>query len=289
MSDIVKILEQPLISSPPSATSLRGFQRILSEVKEKGEIPKELSFREIRENLAHLTSLQRIELICPNYDRKEVRYLLNDPSPYQVALSLKGNSYLSHGTAVFLHSLNEERPHRIYLNHEQSLKPSRGKREELSQEGIARAFANNQRESKLVFNFRDYEIVVLSGKHTGRLEVGPLLDSNGIELDVTSIERTLIDIAVRPTYSGGVEKVREAYQGARQRCSVNVLLGTLRKLDYVYPYHQVIGFYMERAGWDEKLTSRVLALGVEHDFYLTYGMKETEFDSRWRVFYPKGF
>lgn len=61
---------------------------------------------------------------------------------------------------------------------------------------------------------------------------------------MTKLERTLIDIAVRPNYAGGVHHVLEAYAAAKSRVSVNVLLATLQKMEYVYPYHQVIGFYI---------------------------------------------
>src|SRR5882672_4945604 len=46
-------------------------------------------------------------------------------------------------------------------------------------------------------------IVLLSGKHTGRLGVTKTLGPQGEQLELTDLERTLIDIAVRPTYAGG--------------------------------------------------------------------------------------
>jgi predicted transcriptional regulator of viral defense system len=108
-------------------------------------------------------------------------------------------------------------------------------------------------------------------------------------VDVTRLERTLIDIAVRPDYAGGIYQVREAYRAARDRVSINTLIATLRKLDYVYPYHQAIGFYMARTGYDVSRTNRLLKLGMSVDFYLTYGIKDREYDAKWRLFFPKGF
>ena len=80
---------------------------------------------------------------------------------------------------------------------------------------------------------------------------------------MTSLERTLIDATVRPGYAGGVATVLEAYRRASEALTVSRLIDTLRKLDYVYPYHQAIGFYMERAGFPTKQLAPLKALGTE--------------------------
>ncbi len=155
--------------------------------------------------------------------------------------------------------------------------------------GLARAFSAQQRRSNYSFRYENWTIVLLSGKNTGRLEVGSVVADTGEAIDVTRLERTLIDIVVRPSYAGGIYQVLEAYKAAKDRMSVNTLTATLKKLDYVYPYHQAIGFYMERAGYDESRTGRLLKLKTSFDFYLAHGIKDPEYDSKWRLFFPKGF
>jgi len=215
------------------------------------------------------------------------RYVWNSASIYAIAQSIKKASYLSHGSAVFLLGLTDLLPKVVHLNFEQSPKPRQ--RGVLLQENIDRAFSRPQRPTKFVYRYEDYRIIVTNGKFTGRLEVSPINVFSSEVLDVTRTERTLIDITVRPNYAGGVSEVLEVYRRSKENISVQVLTATLKKLDYVYPYHQSIGFYMQRAGYPERQYSRLKALGINYDFYLNYQLPDTKkFDKTWRLYYPDG-
>jgi predicted transcriptional regulator of viral defense system len=215
------------------------------------------------------------------------RYSWGSIPPLLLGASLVRDAYLSHGTAVLIHALTDQLPNMIYVNKEQSPKPV--PRGSLSQAGIDNAFSRRQRESTFVYTYEDSRFLLLNGKNTGRLEVGTMPIGDTLVVPATKLERTLIDIAVRPAYAGGVYQVLEAYRRAKGRASVATLLATLRRLNYVYPYHQVIGFYLERAGFESRQYERLRELGFQYDFYLTYGIRDREYDSSWRLFYPKGF
>ena len=204
-----------------------------------------------------------------------------------MALSLKRNSYLTHSTAVFLHGLTEQIPQTIYVNAEQSKKPK--PTTPLTQEALDRVFRGRQRASRYVFIHGRHRITILSGKHTGAYGVQTLpLESGDALLRVTNLERTLIDLAVRPTYGGGVHEILTAFRAARARVSVPKLVRTLHALDYVYPYHQALGFYLDRAGAPVERLGQLRKLGLDFDFYLAHGLKNPAFDPSWRVYYPKG-
>lgn len=231
------------------------------------------------------TKLTRVRLKFPS--RPETCYAWGDVPLFQILLAMKPKAYLSHYSALYLHDLTDQIPKTVFLNEEQSPKPPPPAG--LSQERIAAAFRRAPRRTSRVAEFRGHQICLLSGKHTGQLGV---VERNGPEessVRLTSLERTLIDITVRPYYAGGVAEVLEAFRRAQPQVSINRLCAYLAKLDYVYPYHQAIGFYLERAGNYRPGQIRLLQKpGLEYDFYLTYQMDEPSYSSRWRLYVPKG-
>ena len=178
-------------------------------------------------------------------------------------------------------------PKIINVNAEQKEKPRYSSH--LEQGRIDFAFRKPTRLTTNVVEYEGYQIRLLNGVHTGNLGVVELPGPEGEPLRITELERTLIDIAVRPEYSGGVFEVLQAYRRAGGQVSINRLAALLKSIDYVYPYHQAIGFYLEMAGTYKKSQIALLRkFEVTHDFYLMHQIKEPEYSSQWRLFYPKG-
>ena len=280
-ADILKLFDE----NPKRVYMKTELASILSANREYWRLTQGTSTNYFISFLEEQGKLKELQLRSANYSGF-VRYAWGDVSTYELALATRPRSYLSHGTAVFLHGLTDQIPRTIYVNQEQTPKPQPSTK--LSQESIDRAFSHKQRRSNYVLNYQSSTIVLLSGKDSGRLEVIEIPGPSGEHLEITGIERTLIDIAVRPLYAGGVFQVLSAYRSANGKMSVNTLIATLKKLDYVYPYHQVIGFYMQRAGFEQKRYEPLKKLGLNFDFYLTYEIKDKSYDPDWRLFFPKG-
>lgn len=281
-TDIVKAFDDThkRVFWPSDITRILEQNRVFWRLAQSTTTAKFLDF------LLNKTDLRPVYLEPVNHSNAPgiSRYVWKQASPYEIALSMKREAYLCHGTAMFLHGLTDQIPSRIYVNSEQSPKQSSG---HLTQEGINRAFAGKQRASQFAFKFDDSEALLLWGKNTDQLEVVQMRYSSA-QLRVTGLERTLIDIVVRPSYAGGVFKVLEAYRGAKDRVSIGTLVATLKKLDYVYPYHQAVGYYMQKAGYTKSQCNRLKGIGLDYDFYLDYGLKDKQYDPDWRLFFPKG-
>jgi hypothetical protein len=238
----------------------------------------------IMELLLAETQLKVVELTSESYS-SEQRLVWGTPSAYELAHSLRPGAYFAYGTAAYLRGLLEEAPTTFHVNKEQTPKEQRGG---LTQEALDRAFASRPRKSKLVFSDGLHRFVVIAGKFTNGLEVGHLRGPAGERLQATKVERTLIDISVRPIYCGGVQRVLEAYRAARGVLSPNRLMTTLKRLGHLYPYHQVIGFYLERAGYGSEVLGAARRPGLHFDFYLAHGMGDRAYSKEWRLYYPRG-
>jgi predicted transcriptional regulator of viral defense system len=281
----------PKLAAAVETQPLRVFnvpqlREVLLRARQELHLPEVATPARMIRFLEEQGHLAQVELNADEGYPGAKRYVWGQLEPYSVALSLRPGAYLSHFSAVAVHGLTNQVPKVIYVNKEQSPKPK--PTGGLSQEGIDRAFRNAARTSKYVFHLDIYQVVLLSGKSTGRLGVISRPINPEVQVAVTALERTLIDISVRPNYAGSVFEVLEAFRRARDVVSVPTVVAMLKKLDYVYPYHQAIGFYMERAGYKPAQLDRLRGMGLDFDFYLTHGMREPEYSKEWRLYHPRG-
>ena len=280
--DIVKLFDE----NPQKIFDPSGIQRILDENRSFWRLAKSMSYSNFINYLVEKTKLKK-QVFDFAY-RRIVRYTWGNIPLYDLILSLKPNSYLTHYTAMYFHNLTEQTPKTIYINVEQERKPR--PRNALIQERIDAAFKRPTRLSNNFAKYQAWTIRMLNGMHTGNLGVIKMSGPDGEKLQITDVERTLIDITVRPEYAGGIYEVLKAYRLAKDKVSVNRLVATLKKINYIYPYQQAVGFYLEKAGvYTQSQLDLARRFDMKYTFYLMHGMKDSKYSSQWQLYYPKGF
>lgn len=285
--DVILSKAREMISVSPKTVYLRAdLLNLYLKLKQETKVPERITPKSFSTLLVKENVLQEIIPSSP-YPNPPKRYVRNELSMYELACSIHKGAYLSHGTAAFLHGLIKQPQKTIYVNKEQSVKPQSDSRD-LDQGAMELAFSRKQRQSRYVLRYGKISITLLSGKNTGRLGVQRVQWEQTNVLEATDIERTLIDITVRPMYAGGVEQVLQCYIAAKHLISPQKLFMTLSKIDYVYPYHQAVGFYMQRAGFEPGALADLRKDGLRYNFYLAHGMKRRVLDSQWQIFFPKG-
>lgn len=282
--------EKYLAELLPTVLNQVTLHAFFNNLMNKYDVPFKLNCEDFIDTFTNSNKIEMAKIIHigkANPQKTElIRYLINSPSPFSIALSLRSKSYLSHASALFLNGLSDQIPENIFINKEQSQKMGSN---ELTQEDIDRAFKNKCRQSNYIWSWKEHRFTWLSGKNTGDYGVVNIELETGEKVRTTNLERTLVDVVVRPAYSGGTNNLIEIYRRANGRVSAKQIIKTLKKLDYIYPYHQSIGFLMERAGFEKNEYEQLKKLGTDYDFYLDYKIKNKKYDSNWRIYYPREF
>jgi hypothetical protein len=218
----------------------------------------------------------QIQVTFPN--RLEVRYIYGNCSIHKITKSLKTDGYFSHRSAAEIHGLLDS-GYQIFINFEQSKRSQSSG--EITQETINRSFQNKPRITKNKAEYNEYAIWLLNRKNT---------DCYGViqyneDLRITNIARTLIDMAVRPGYSGGPLQILQAYRNGVDKVDGLTMARTLDKLKHTDPYHQVVGYYMEKGGFNVEHLEPIKRIPMNFDFYMDYQIIEPLYSSCWRLYY----
>jgi hypothetical protein len=222
------------------------------------------------------------QIVVDSEKRSAKRYLTRtDASRYEIACSLQHNGYLSHLTAAYIHKLIEEEPAEICISAEGAQREASD--DGLEQEKIDRAFEKPQRRSGAKMQWDNNLFLLLKASYA---------DGAGIEkrkhFSLTSIERTLIDLTVRPVYGRGPVTILEIYKKAIPSFTPGNIFKLLDRLSYKYPYHQSIGFYLSLAGYkNQQELNKLKKMGMDYSFYLDYEMTDALYSDEWKVYFPR--
>ena len=288
--DIVKAF-----TAGPRVLRTHDVAEVFNQQRDFWRLTKSTSLASFTRFMTEKTNLKPLRFAFPQ--REVSGYTWGDVPLLETLLGLVENSYYSHYTAVRIHGLTEQLPKTIYLSREKSSGSaiSREQPEPYDQKAIDSAFSGPPRASKneVELTQEQVRVVLLEGAYQGGLGVTTgevhLGGERGLHLRYTGLERTLIDIAVRPFYAGGVFEVAKAFEQSKDRLSVNTMAAMLKRMAFGYPYHQVVGYYLERAGYKPSLVELFRRQRMERDFYLTHDMGKTSYSSRWRLHVPHGF
>jgi predicted transcriptional regulator of viral defense system len=282
----IKEVEKTLRSRRAAIFTKRDLQVIvIDKIREVGATQKELIRGQVLKYLWEHKKIKKIKFEFPY--RPETRYLFGNITNLELAQSLKPNAYIAHRAAMFVNGLCDEYPTTIHINVEQTKNHQRNTKS-LTQASIDNAFKNKVRVSNEIAEANGTQVCVTHGQKANLLGVVSKKGPQGEGLRVTSIERTLIDITVRPIYAGGPIEVLNAFKKAAGQISIIRLLQTLQGMDFVYPYHQSVGFYLDASrAYSDKEIETFKKIRKKFDFYLDYRMHSPAYSREWRVFFPR--
>lgn len=213
---------------------------------------------------------------------KSTRYTLGPVDDLQFLASLAPSAYFSHASALYFNGITENIGPHIYLTTEQT---AQNYATPLTQKAIDHAFLKPPRLSHHQTRWKDYTITFLHRKLPARAPGSPDRHHHAAE-QYTDLERTLLDIVVIPEYAGSCSAVLQAFKKSKGNVDVVRLFNYLQKMDFAYPYHQSIGFYLEMAGYPLKDYKPFLPQKGDLKFYLQKQMQQPRYNERWKMYYP---
>jgi hypothetical protein len=262
------------------------FREIFRQNRYNWDVPKNKISKQVLRYLINKKVISN-NVFSGTSNSSKIVYSWKTQDEFTIISGIKNNSYFAFYTALFLHQLSYQIPKTFYLNFEHSSTINQNAEENLlTQEEIDEAFRGGQRKSSLSYSYMDKKIILTNGKYTNKLGVIKRVSESECYY-YTDVERTLIDISVRPVYAGGVFEVLNAYRNAKGRLDVAKMADYLSLMNFKYPYHQVIGFYLEKAEYRENEIEYFMKK-MEFNFYLTYDIRNKDFSEKWKLYYPKG-
>ncbi|MFZ4680630.1 MAG: type IV toxin-antitoxin system AbiEi family antitoxin domain-containing protein [Flavobacterium sp.] len=274
-----------LIDNKIGAYTFSDITKIFQSKREEWGIA---NYRTTKHFISFLEQNKILELIKLKHltkgNLKQV-FIIPNGDKFKIAQTIKKEGYISYYSALQIHQLTFQNSKSVYISFDKY-----GESENtdyISQESIDNAFSKPQRQTSEIYKSEIDDIrYIFIQKKTNSIDVG-ISEDNGVKF--TDLERTLIDITIRPAYSGGVFEVLEAFIKAKDKVNIIKMMNYLDELNYVYPYHQLIGLYLEKAGYNDEATRPFYKRKMNLKFYLTYNISNKKLDEKWNVYYPNGF
>jgi predicted transcriptional regulator of viral defense system len=281
---MVKIDIQEFTKSLPRVFDEATFIQSLDVFAKEHSLPK-TTYKRI---------LKSPTLIQLHWNKKTIRALYTFKSDYSFLDLLSAwtsrKSYLSHYSALYFNGLVDQQPKEHFISSE-ARTHSNSQSNDLNLSLLRQSFmkAHKSQQNFCFFDGLKFHFIEKANlnnigiyKHT--------LSTVGLEipLNVTNIERTLIDSVVAPQYSGGMDNVRAAFKKAEINIQQMALFyGGMR---FLYPYWQTIGLILELTKGLEIADQWLAMFGVPKvDFYYDRNYRsDWTFNKKWRLYSPTG-
>jgi len=213
-------------------------------------------------------------------------------NPYELAAKMFPEGYFCNLSSIYFHSLTNQIPKTIYLCHETISGSRKAQADGITNALLRSVFIKKHRRTSYVFTVHDCEIVVVDRNKNSDYGVSTVHGHTALlpnSSRFTSVERALIDAIVSPQYNGGIVSVYTYFKKARQKIDGKRLMEIYRKLDFVYPYAQVLGFFLDSIGLQKLATEIFNTYPPQHKFFVDRNAKASwNYDEKWKLYYPNG-
>ncbi|MDN5063330.1 hypothetical protein [Aliarcobacter butzleri] len=257
--------------------SINDITSILDELKEENLVSNSLTQNDFYLKLlddglvAHTITIRDIE---------KIRYTLNKEfNIYDFVYSLEKNGFFSMFTSLNIQGLTNFRDNFIFISKER-MKRVNFNSKDITQEAIDKAFTNKPRRTKAHDTIYNYNIVILESNNTQ--EIG-IIKYKGYK--ISSINRVFVEIISNIQYSKTPDDVIYEFKNLKDKLDINEIFNIIEKFDFVYPYYQLAGYYLEKIGFLKEELSKFFNKKTDLIFYTIKNKEKYTLDEYWAIKY----
>lgn len=256
--------------------SVEQLKEILKTLKEESLVSSGLSFNSFLLKLIDEGLSQKSIIIRGHV---KTRYTFNtDFNIYKFCNTLEKNSFFSMSTALNIQGLSQYRSDFIFVSKERITRIKQDNIH-LTQEDIDKAFAKKPRRTNAYDKLDDHIVILLESNNTDAFEI---IEYNGYR--VSSINRAFVEIITNIHYFQSSTKVIEVFCAIKHDLDIDKIYTIIEKFDYIYPYFQLAGYYLEKIGYSKEELHRFFARKSSLRFYTEKNKEQYFFDEYWNIY-----
>ncbi|MCG3680045.1 hypothetical protein [Aliarcobacter butzleri] len=257
--------------------SINDITSILDELKEKNLVSNSLTQNDFYLKLlndglvAHTITIRDIE---------KIRYTLNKEfNIYDFVYSLEKNGFFSMFTSLNIQGLTNFRDNFIFISKERRKRVNFNSKD-ITQEAIDKAFTNKPRRTKAHDTIYNYNVVILESNNTQEIGIIKYKDYK-----ISSINRAFVEIISNIQYSKTPDDVIYEFKNLKDKLDINEIFNIIEKFDFVYPYYQLAGYYLEKIGYLKEELSKFVNKKTDLIFYTIKNKEKYTLDEYWGIKY----
>jgi len=207
----------------------------------------------------------------------------------EISSLLVKHHFISHYSAMYYYKLTYNEPKNFYITQEVFNPPYK---KELSQEDIFRGMTKKYKETNVFASNKEFKIYKIHGIKTNNFGLKRIKINNFSTL-ISSIERLMLEMIIRPNLCGGINEVINAYKvicsDHKNEINVEKIKILMRKMNLKYPYHQAIGFLLEQFNCNYK---KLYTPDTFNNYFFLFKTQTNELNNlivnkKWKIYIPR--
>ena len=211
---------------------------------------------------------------------QKIRYTLDKEfNIYDFACSLENKSFFPMFTSLNIQGLSNYRSNFVFISRERKERNNFTSRS-LTQDAIDKAFSSNPRRTKAHDVINGYNLVLLESNNTEGIGI---INYKGYR--VSSINRAFVEIISNIHYFISPNNIINEFKIIKNKLDIDEILKIIEKFDFVYPYYQLAGYYLEEIGFTKNELFKFYSKKSDLIFYTVKNKEKYEFNEYWNIKY----